>query len=89
MIRRFSKATVLSLVLCAAGAAQAQRGKVSPTELQAQVEEVARSVEAARNNIELVEKQYTLREETSDDAARLQRFSDGEIQYLQIGRAHV
>ncbi len=70
------------VVLGAAGAAQAQRGKVSAVELQSQVEEVARQVEVARNNIELVEKQYTLREETSDDAARLQRFSDGEIQYL-------
>ena len=82
MIRRFSNAAFLSVVLCAAGAAQAQRGKVSPAELQQQVEEVARQVEAARNNIDLVEKQYTLREETSDEAARLQRFSDGEIQYL-------
>jgi tetratricopeptide (TPR) repeat protein len=77
-----SKAVVFGVVLCAAGAAQAQRGKASPAELQQQVEEIARQVEVARNNIELVEKQYTLREETSDEAARLQRFSDGEIQYL-------
>jgi len=63
-------------------ATQVRAAKPSTTELQAQVEEVARQVEVARNNIELVEKQYTLREETSDDAARLQRFSDGEIQYL-------
>ena len=82
MICRLSKATLLGVVLCAAGAAQAQRGKVSPAELQAQVEEVARQVEIARNNIELVEKQYTLREEASDEQAKLQRFSDGEIQYL-------
>ncbi len=81
MTARFSKAALLSVVLCAA-AAQAQRGKVSAAELQQQVEEVARQVEIARNNIDLVEKQYTLREEASDEAARLQRFSDGEIQYL-------
>lgn len=73
---------VLGGVLVLAAPVWAQRGKVSATELQAQVEEVARQVELARNNIELVEKQYTLREETSDEAARLQRFSDGEIQYL-------
>ncbi len=73
---------IIFIVLCAGGPAQAQRGKPSAAELQAQVEEVARTVEVARNNIELVEKQYTLREETSDEAARLQRFSDGEIQYL-------
>lgn len=73
----------LSAVLVAALTVATQvRAKPSTTELQAQVEEVARQVEVARNNIELVEKQYTLREETSDDAARLQRFSDGEIQYL-------
>jgi tetratricopeptide (TPR) repeat protein len=70
------------MAMCAAGVAQAQRGKPSAAELQAQVEEVAKQVGIARNNIELVEKQYTLREETSDEAARLQRFSDGEIQYL-------
>jgi tetratricopeptide (TPR) repeat protein len=79
MNRRFLHTTLIAL--CAAGAAQAA-GKVSTAELQGQVEEVARQIEVARNNIELVEKQYTLREETSDDAARLQRFSDGEIQYL-------
>lgn len=80
MTRWLTKAFLM--VLCAAGVAHAQRGKTSAAELQAQVEEVARAVEIARNNIELVEKQYTLREETSDEAARLQRFSDGEIQYL-------
>ncbi|HEY0883481.1 MAG TPA: hypothetical protein VGD87_18240, partial [Archangium sp.] len=80
MTRWFSKA-LLCLALCAAGVAQAQR-KPSAAELQAQVEEVAKQVGIARNNIELVEKQYTLREETSDEAARQQRFSDGEIQYL-------
>lgn len=79
MNRWFLHSTLITL--CAAGAAQAA-GKVSTAELQGQVEEVARQIEVARNNIELVEKQYTLREETSDDAARLQRFSDGEIQYL-------
>lgn len=82
MTRRLPQASVLCFVLCAAGAAQAQRGKASPAELQAQVEEVAQQIEVARNNIELVEKQYTLREEASDETARLQRFSDGEIQYL-------
>src|SRR3990167_3572437 len=82
MIRRVLKAGVVGVALFAAAAAHAQRGKVSAAELQQQVEEVARQVEIARNNIDLVEKQYTLREETSDEAARLQRFSDGEIQYL-------
>lgn len=73
--------SLLAVALVAPGAAQAQR-KATASELSAQVEQVARQVEVARNNIELVEKQYTLREETSDEAARLQRFSDGEIQYL-------
>jgi tetratricopeptide (TPR) repeat protein len=79
MTRRLLKATLLSFVLCAA---EAHAAKASAAELQAQVEEVAKQIEVARNNIELVEKQYTLREETSDEAAKLQRFSDGEIQYL-------
>ncbi|MFO0600957.1 MAG: tetratricopeptide repeat protein [Myxococcaceae bacterium] len=74
--------SLVSATLLAALAAGPALARVSPADLQAQVEEVARQIEVARNNIELVEKQYTLREETSDDAARLQRFSDGEIQYL-------
>jgi tetratricopeptide (TPR) repeat protein len=64
------------------GARAQTRGQASVEELQAQVEQIARQVETERNNIELVEKQYTLREEPSDEAACLQRFSDGEIQYL-------
>lgn len=62
--------------------AETVRGRASPEELAAQVEETAKQIENARNNIDLVEKQYTLRDEVSDEAANLQRFSDGEIQYL-------
>ncbi len=50
--------------------------------LQRQLEDIGRQVEIARNNIDLVEKQYTLREEPTEEAARNQRFSDAEIQYL-------
>ena len=78
-------AALLGVAAFTAGEARAQdrgRGKASAEELQAQIEQIARQVETARNNIDLVEKQYTLREEQSDEAARLQRFSDGEIQYL-------
>src|SRR5512135_998119 len=78
-------AALLGVAAFTAGEARAQdrgRGKASAEELQAQIEQIARQIETARNNIDLVEKQYTLREEQSDDAARLQRFSDGEIQYL-------
>ena len=56
--------------------------QVSVDELAAQVEQVAKQIENARNNIDLVEKQYTLREEVSGEVQRLQRYSDGEIQYL-------
>lgn len=74
---------LVSLVTLTAAPARAQaRGRASVEELRSQVEEVARQVETARNNIEVVEKQYTLREEPSEAAAQLQRFSDGEIQYL-------
>jgi tetratricopeptide (TPR) repeat protein len=66
----------------AAFGADPPQGRATQEELAAQVEELARQIEGARNNIDLVEKQYTLRDEVSDDAARLQRFSDAEIQYL-------
>ncbi len=39
-------------------------------------------VKNARDNIEIVEKQYSAREEPSEEAAREARFSDGEIKYL-------
>ncbi|PZR09607.1 MAG: hypothetical protein DI536_21970 [Archangium gephyra] len=72
----------ITVALFVSGPALAQKAKRSPAELQAQVEEIARQLEIARNNLVLVEKQYTLREETSDEAAQQQRFSDGEVQYL-------
>ncbi len=65
--------------------AWAERGRATTQELSAQIEEIARQVESARNAIELVEKQYTLREESSDEAQRLQRF-DGIHKYdLETG----
>ena len=70
------------LVTSAAAFAQEKVPPVNPQELATQVEAIDRQLKAARDQIELVEKQYTLRAETSDEAARLQRFSDGEIQYL-------
>lgn len=71
---------VVAAVLTAT-TAMAQR-KTSVDELAVQVEQVAKQIETARNNIDLVEKQYTLRDEISDEVQRQQRFSDGEIQYL-------
>lgn len=73
----------VAIAALAAGLASVARGaSPSTSELAAEVEEFARQVELARNNIDLVEKQYTLRDEPSDEAARLQRFSSAEIQYL-------
>ncbi len=71
-------------LLCAVapGASWAQRGRASVAELNDQVEEVAKSVKLAADNLVLVENQYTKRPETTDQMAREQRFSDGEINYL-------
>lgn len=81
MIRAGARGVWLGVAVLSASA-WAERGRATTQELSAQIEEIARQVESARNAIELVEKQYTLREESSDEAQRLQRFSDGEIQYL-------
>jgi tetratricopeptide (TPR) repeat protein len=79
----WARALLVASCLAAGHALAADsRGKVTSGELATQVEEVARQVELSRNNIDLVEKQYTLREEQTDEAQRLQRFSDAEIQYL-------
>ncbi len=82
--RRRTRILALSLVAISAATveAQTQQPKASMNELATKVETVAKQIEAARNNIDLVEKQYTLREEMSDEVLRMQRFSDGEIQYL-------
>ena len=76
------RSVLLLAAVLAAPVALAERGKASVNELAAQVEQTAKLIENARNNIDLVESQYTLREEMSDEVLRLQRFSDGEIQYL-------
>ncbi len=76
-MKRATRRGVVAVVSVLAMSAHA-----STQELAAQVEEFARAIENARNNITLVENQYTLREETSDQAAREQRFSSGELQYL-------
>ncbi len=74
----------VAAMVCAGAASLAAPPPTGPdlNALSRQVEDWARNIELSRNNIDLVEKQYTLRAEPSDDAARLQRFSDGEIQYL-------
>ncbi len=51
-------------------------------DLTGRTETAAALVKKASNDVEIVERQYTLTAEPSDEAARLQRFSDGEIQYL-------
>jgi tetratricopeptide (TPR) repeat protein len=69
-------AAVACLVSTTASLAQ------SMTDLTARTETAAELVKAASGEIEVVERQYTLVAEPSDEASRLQRFSDGEIQYL-------
>ncbi|MBL8949557.1 MAG: tetratricopeptide repeat protein [Myxococcaceae bacterium] len=54
----------------------------SVQDLAVKVEAVKDQVKNSRDNIEIVEKQYSAREEPSEEAAREARFSDGEIKYL-------
>jgi tetratricopeptide (TPR) repeat protein len=79
--RRFpalTRAGLVALVLVAFPAAAA--GSVEQS--ASQVEQVFKQIDNARNQIDLVEKGYTQRPETTEEMARLQRFSDAEIQYL-------
>lgn len=76
------RGVALLVALVSTLAAAEDKAPFDPSSLVHQLEDIARQIELARNNIDLVEKQYTLREEASDEAGRLQRFSDGEIQYL-------
>jgi TolA-binding protein len=73
-----------ALVVCALvpAAAMAQAQPPSITELTGRTETAAGLVKSASNDVELVERQYTLVEEPSDEAALLQRYSDAEIRKL-------
>lgn len=69
----WSKALVaVALVLAAPAAADSA----------ADLEAVNAQVKNARDNIQIVERQYSQRDEPTDEAARNARFNDGEIQYL-------
>jgi tetratricopeptide (TPR) repeat protein len=62
--------------------AQPALADISVGDLALRVEEVKKQVELARSNMALVEKQYSQKEDPSEEQAREARFSDGEIKYL-------
>lgn len=66
------------LAVCLAASAQAQ----SITDLTGRAETAGALVKKAANDIELVERQYTLVDEPSDEAELMRRFSDAEIRSL-------
>lgn len=68
--------------LCVALAAPAGLAAETITELTGRTETAAGLVKTAANDVELVERQYTLVQEPTDEAALLQRFSDAEIRKL-------
>jgi len=75
--------TIFALAFALTSSAFGQgQGKASVSELSGQVDEVAKQVKNASDNLRLVEKQYSQVDEPTEDAARNQRFSDGEINYL-------
>ena len=67
--------------LCAAVGAMPSWAQ-SLSDLTARTETTAALVKKAGNDVELVERQYTLVDEPTDEAALLQRFSDAEIRKL-------
>lgn len=81
-MKHFLLKTAVGLVALGWSLTAEAKTDLSPPEMERQVEAVAKQLELARGQLQLVENQYTLREETSEADARLQRFSDGEIQYL-------
>jgi TolA-binding protein len=70
------------ILLCVAVAPRAARAADrSMAQLNAEIEQVAGQVANARADINLVEKQYSQREEPSDEAARQARYADAELQH--------
>ena len=78
---RTSIGLVVATLFATSGWSQ-ERGRANVGELSNQVEEVAKQVKNASDNLRVVERQYSQVAEPTDDAARNQRFSDGEINYL-------
>jgi TolA-binding protein len=68
---------VAAVLLARSAAASSDVG-----DLAVRVEEVKKQIELARSNMTLVEKQYSQKEDPSEEQAREARFSDGEIKYL-------
>ncbi len=70
--------------VCAALGAVTSWAQQPPTltDFTARTETAAALVKKASNDLELVERQYTLVDEPTDEAALLQRFSDAEIRKL-------
>lgn len=83
------RALISSLALCLAAlgavgpaaARAAEPQEPSMTQLSAEIEQVAGLVGNARADINLVEKQYSQREEPSDEVARMARYADAELQH--------
>ncbi|HYV47042.1 MAG TPA: tetratricopeptide repeat protein [Myxococcaceae bacterium] len=66
-----------AVALIAPAAARAQ-----VTEASVAVDQVQGQLKAAEDNLRIVETQWTMHPEPSDEETLLRRFSDGEIQYL-------
>ncbi|WP_224249756.1 tetratricopeptide repeat protein [Hyalangium gracile] len=81
-----SRLRALALLASIALARSAQAAEPEPVKLRGdvarQLEQVDKQLQNADENIRFVETQFTLRDEPSDEEAKLRRFSDGEIQYL-------
>src|SRR5690349_14429362 len=71
----------LLILVSLAPLALARAEEASMTQLSAEIEQVAGQVQNARADINLVEKQYSQREEPSDEAARMARYADAELQH--------
>jgi TolA-binding protein len=69
-------------VLAAVTLARPALADMSVPELAKRVEEVKEQLNIARGNMTVVEKQYSQKEDPSEEQAREARFSDGEIKYL-------
>jgi tetratricopeptide (TPR) repeat protein len=90
-VRRASQRAVVAVppllrvaCVCAALGAVTSWAQQPPTltDFTARTETAAALVKKASNDLELVERQYTLVDEPTDEAALLQRFSDAEIRKL-------
>ncbi len=82
MASSLPRLVLLTLVTGSVAAWAADEASLTPKEISNLLDATTKNLNTAKDEAALVERQYSQREEATPQAAREQRFAEGEIQYL-------